>query len=226
MKNNINLRKRLDIVVKYLFIKAYIENKDYDFYRNLYRKHISLQSGGIEDNKRSVNDFEASFIGLIKSMKKKWFDTNYPIVTNTAWDILSWAHRYACSLYLKIEPSLVLDNALEWIDWSYNWFTKNNFSQDELLNILWWYCDISNKYSLLIVWPNITEHPSSILPDTVGSIRIDMGKKQNFKELIYDMYSHDYGIDINIGAIEKANYLANTGTYIDIYIGYITWRLT
>jgi len=45
-----------------------------------------------------------------------------------------------------------------------------------------------------------------------------MGKKQNFKELIYDMYSHDYGIDINIGAIEKANYLANTGTYIDIYI--------
>jgi len=39
---DLNLNYRLDVFVKILYIKAYIENNDFDFYQNLYQKHIKL----------------------------------------------------------------------------------------------------------------------------------------------------------------------------------------
>lgn len=218
MKHNINIAKRLDIVVKYLFIKAYIENIKYDFYKNLYKKHIKLQSGGIEDNKKNINDFEREFINLIESIKNNWFNKDFPIIKNTQWDILNWAHRFACSLYFEAEAEFIINNNIEWIDWSYNWFQDNNFTQDELLAILWWYTNIAPRYAIAIVWPNIKNLDLNILWRSVGDLQIKIKNKQNYKELIYDIYSHDFGAQIHLWAIEKANYLANIWTHIHLYL--------
>lgn len=218
MSHNINIAKRLDIVVKYLFIKAYINNKDLTFYKDLYKKHIKLQSGWIEDHKKHVDDFETEFITLIKSIQQNGFNKKYPIIINTHWDILNWAHRYACCMFFNIQPNIIVDNTLEWIDWWYPWFQKNSFTSDQLAIILWGYTQLINDYTIIISWPKIKNVSYDILPNIVGNIQLDLKSKKAFKEFVYDIYSHDYNTKINIWAVEKANYLANIWTQVEIYV--------
>lgn len=98
-----NLMKRLDVVVKYFYIKEYYfwKNKKY---LNLYKKHIRLMNAGKEDDKESVDVFIQNFDALILSFEKTWFDRSCPLPLSEDSVLLNWAHRLACCMYFNIEP--------------------------------------------------------------------------------------------------------------------------
>lgn len=132
---NINFKDRLDIFIKILYIKWFIENKNFSFYRNMYVKHIKLFNWCIEDNKNNIKDFENSFQNLIYSFKKKWFKNKHSIPLNKKWEIINWAHRLACCIYFNIKPNFKITNK-KGIYWWINWFKKNYFSENEIKEII------------------------------------------------------------------------------------------
>jgi hypothetical protein len=220
---NINLENRLDIIVKYLFIKSYIENNEYEYYKILYIKHIKLWTWWIEDDKKNINEFVKNFISLINSFKEKWFNKNFPIPINSNNEILNWAHRIACCYYFWIEPIFIENNEYLWIKWDFNWFKKNNFSEEELLNILYWYTEIEKDCTIITVWPNIINKINTLKEFSeeykiIWDLNISLKSKNNFKELIYDMYCFDWNFEPNIWVYEKAQYLSNISTSIQIII--------
>src|SRR5690606_27486756 len=89
--------ERLDIIIKYLYIEAYIEKKNYRYYLDLYKRHIAYRTGGIEDKKRSINEYIKEFNTLIDSIRINGFDKNFAIpVSKYNGIILNGAHRLAC----------------------------------------------------------------------------------------------------------------------------------
>lgn len=139
---NINFKDRLDIFIKILYIKWFIENKNFSFYRNMYVKHIKLFNWCIEDNKNNIKDFENSFQNLIYSFKKKWFKNKHSIPLNKKWEIINWAHRLACCIYFNIKPNFKITNK-KGIYWWINWFKKNYFSENEIKEII----NLYNSYN-------------------------------------------------------------------------------
>lgn len=139
---NINFKDRLDIFIKILYIKWFIENNNFSFYRNMYIKHIKLFNWCIEDNKNNIRDFEKDFQNLIYSFKNNWFKSKYKIPLNKKWEIINWAHRLACCIFFNIEPDFKLSNK-KGIYWWIDWFKNNYFSENEIKEIL----DLYNYYN-------------------------------------------------------------------------------
>lgn len=193
--NKIDLYKRIDIIIKFLYIKAYIENEDFEYYRNIYKKSIYSISWWLEQHKRNFSDYEKDFINLIHSFKKIWFDSNYPIPVNENYEILDWAHRTACCIYFNIP--FVFEKK-EKNKWHNLWFEKikKELTQDELLDVLYWYTSISSDYSIILIWPNLFEKKYDIinlLKNTNSIIwNIDLIFEKNiFQEVVSDIYSFD-----------------------------------
>lgn len=187
----INIYNRVDLIVKLLYIDAYITSKDYNYYKNLYLKHIKYQNWFMEWDKKSEKDFLSHFNKLIDSMKNHNFDNRYPIILWENNTLLDGAHRFACSIYLKIEPIFEEKNE-KWINWPIEWFIKNHFTQDEIINIIKKLKELT-KSKLLILWP--TSKLDNQLKDFC-KIDITFEKNIHLKELIYDLYSYDNKIDI------------------------------
>ncbi|MFT4261026.1 MAG: hypothetical protein ACMXX9_01185, partial [Candidatus Woesearchaeota archaeon] len=86
---------RLDIIIKYLYVKSYVENNNYEYYKKLYLTSIKIINGGFEDNKKSIDDFLNKFNKLITSIQKKGFNKKYSIPIGKDGIILNGAHRLA-----------------------------------------------------------------------------------------------------------------------------------
>ena len=209
MKVNLDniILNRLDILVKYLYIKGFVENKNKDFYTKLYKKHIQLYNWWVEDNKESVNDFIKSFNNLIFSFKRNWFDTNYKIPINKNWFILNWAHRLACCLYFWVKPIFQVvennDNLIWWFDWF-----KNNFSRDEFLFLLW-ELDKFIELDVILLWNSyfdkfnfLKEYLEKIWVSIIWDYDLNLDK-HSFIEFINDIYSYD-SVILNSHIYEKA----------------------
>ncbi len=184
------INERLDIIVKILFIHSFIENKEVDFYKKLYLKHIWLRTWFNEDNKKSSEDFLKAFINLITSIKEKWFNKNYPIEINKEWKIVWWAHRLSCCIYFWIKPAFKILNK-KYCKWDYEWFKKNKFTLNERLIILrkyneyfWWKIIIFfNKYK-----NDIIKH-LDIFNKKSNLIWFDEIPFNNLEWIIWDIYS-------------------------------------
>jgi len=192
--DNINLHNRLDIFVKILYIKAYLEKKDFSFYQKLYQKHILLYNWWFEDNKKNIKDFENNFQNLILNIKKNWFNENFPIPINKNWELLNWAHRLACCIYFNITPIFQVKEG-KWVIWDFEWFEKNSFSLEEIIEILKINTDYNN-YFFYIIWPDLLHKEKEIIKDIKQKWNLIW--KINFKtnknilsEFIKDLYSYD-----------------------------------
>ena len=117
--------EHIDIMVKYLYIKAYLENNHYEKYKELYEKMQEKRIG-----RSNVKGFNR----VINSFKQKGYLKKYPIPINSKGKMLNGSHRLACCLYFNINPYVV---EMDEDDHYYNidWFKENGFSNDEIREI-------------------------------------------------------------------------------------------
>lgn len=219
--HNLKLYKRIDIFVKILYIKSFLEKKNFEYYQSMYRKHIKLYNWWLEDDKMNINDFEKSFQKLILNIKNNWFNNNFPIPITSNWEIINWAHRVACCIYFWIQPifKYVIN---EEITWDFNWFKLNRFTTKELMEIM--NCVITHlNYSIIIVWPTLNKNIEKITDIFNSNFKIiwnlNLDFNENLNELINDVYSFDKNeVDLWLSFFEKWELLKKYWNNINIYV--------
>jgi hypothetical protein len=124
---------RVDLVVRYMYIKEYVEkNNDYDatniYLFMLYKRHL-----GAERNKRTSERYVSDFNVLIESFKLNGFNEEFPILVNESNLLWNGSHRLAISFCLGIENVSIKKMTPPWeVTWGFDWFEKNNFSSSHL----------------------------------------------------------------------------------------------
>ena len=118
--------EHLDIFVRYLYIKSYLENNNYKKYKDLYEKMQIKRIGTCNCE---------NFNNLIKSFEEKGFKKEYPIPINKNSKMLNGSHRLACCLYFNINPYVVIFDEKDH-DYGIKWFKENGFTKQEIKDIL------------------------------------------------------------------------------------------
>lgn len=193
---------RMDLVVKRLYALDRLGRSpcwlDLDI-RALYRKHIIIRTGGIEQSAKEtkftvehyVNDFDA----LIDSMAKIGFDSSHPVVISCVDDLpRDGAHRIATASALGLEVSCHLVD-LPGHSWSMDWFEKHGFTSHERDMIIRGWIDLHRQDArIAILWPTVKqawsdiEESLSAHTQIVTSFNLSL-PKPGFKELVRDVYS-------------------------------------
>jgi hypothetical protein len=206
---------RLDIILKYLYITEYI-NKNSNSYLKLYKKHIELRTGNIEDKKTNSNDFVESFNHLIDSIKVNGFDAQYTIDVSVKNKFnLTGAHRLACALYFELEiPVNFLDE--DGLSWDAEWFGKYRFEQDVIDELIYTYSSLKNNVATFILWNAVSDVFDEITDELskytkiIYQKNIKLPKKDDVIELVNDIYAYEFGPltsqTINDKAVTLAGY--------------------
>lgn len=105
---------RYDIYIKYLYVKSYIENKNYDMAKSIYLSHIEAFNNFFEPDgtKNNFNDFINNFNDLINSIKENGFINSVIPISKTGIPI-DGSHRLAICLYLNLKVSFVVFDLLD-----------------------------------------------------------------------------------------------------------------
>lgn len=118
--------EHIDIIVRYLYVKAYIENRNYDKYKKLYEK--------MQDKRIGYCNLE-EFNEIIDSFKENGYLKEYPIPINKKGKMLNGSHRLSCCLYFNINPYVVEFNEEDHF-YDLKWFKENGFLKEEIDEII------------------------------------------------------------------------------------------
>lgn len=118
--------EHIDIMVKYLYIKAYIENNNYEKYKQMYEKMMI---------KRIGKSYFQEFNKIIDSFKENGYIKDYPIPINKNDKMLNGSHRLACCLYFNINPYVYVFDDMDH-NYPIEWFKYNDFTEEEIKKIL------------------------------------------------------------------------------------------
>tara|TARA_R110002051_G_scaffold145255_1_gene218265 strand:+ start:32 stop:550 length:519 start_codon:yes stop_codon:yes gene_type:complete len=125
---------RMDLVVRYMYIKEYVEkNNEFDA-TNIYLQMLhKWRHLGNEHIKRTGERYISDFNVLIESFKLNGFNEEFPILVNESNSLWNGSHRLAISFCLGIENVFIKKMASLWEPtWGFDWFEKNNFSSSHL----------------------------------------------------------------------------------------------
>lgn len=197
----------LDLVIKFLYVKAKIENNNYHFYKKLYEKSILRCYGWVNDWKNKISEFVESFDRLIESIKNDSFDNNYPIILSTNNMILNGRHRLAICMYLNVEASFEIRNDLGHkryiIDVD---FFKTVFSEFETETIILDYLNNfkNEDYFITFLWWD-SEKNWSYIEETFKKNNCIIGyqktfkftEKRYFENILEGLYTYENGIKQN-----------------------------
>jgi len=140
----------LDIVVRYMYAKDILLNRDVSQHREMYRKLMMVQNDGKEPTddmihayfteysmKKGWKAFDESFVNLVKSMKQNGFKREYFIPIDNKEELINGRHRMAVALALNL-PIWIRQypcNGLK-LCFDREWFQNNNFSTEEINEII------------------------------------------------------------------------------------------
>ena len=206
------LPERLDLVIKYMYVEAYVKQKNYNYCLDLYKRHIALRTGGFEDKKKSINDYVNDFNNLIESMKIEGFNKNYPIpVSRNNKIILNGAHRLSCCLYFNLDMYVEFSDK-EGLTWDFDWLVKNNF-EDDISNILNKYVCLKPQNTYIgILWGAIKNKWENV-EKIIGERFKIVGEKDfsfdryAFVSMIEDIYSYEFGVFPSFNIKNKIKFL-------------------
>lgn len=185
--NELLNRKRLDLIVKYLYAKDILEEPDNlyskDTYKDLYIRHILMRTGGITSSletlqKQCVDDYCKEYKTLIYKMKEKGFDKNFPVEVTTDGLISNGAHRIAAAMALGLNTEIITKNT--GYSWDFNWFCENGFNTEDKQRILKGFVDLKSENCIIfVVWNPLfkyLDNAKSIINkyfDIVGDVELD-----------------------------------------------------
>ena len=154
--------EHIDIIVRYLYIKSYIEGVEYDKYKMMYEKMMKKRV-----NKSYYNEFNK----IIDSFNKHGYLKEYPIPINNKGKMLNGSHRLACCLYFNINPYVCIFDE-EDHEYNIEWFHENGFTSEEIIEIEKTKEKLLKKYSFNKVYlKNV--YAATITPIKNGNLDTD-----------------------------------------------------
>ena len=136
-----NKYERLDTIVRYLTIKKYFENEEDAF--SLYHKMQEKRLGSGE----LANEWCERFKKLIESFKKDGYIQESLLTVGNDLQIHDGSHRIALCLYNGIfEVNCNLIDYKKKVEYGIDWFVKNQFSRQEIAEILHQYHGLIKEY--------------------------------------------------------------------------------
>ena len=122
-------KKRIDIVVKYYYIKDRESGENIEFAQELYKKHIEAFSDGTfteqgNKDKNSIEKYIETFDKVIDSFKEKGFDEEVSLIpVGRDREILDGSHRVACAIYFKTKLRVIQFKNLS-VDYGFDFFRR------------------------------------------------------------------------------------------------------
>ena len=140
---------RMNVVVRYIYAKAFLEDKDFGRARELYRKLIMAENNAEEPltnsvyayftdytQKKGLDDFEESFQKLLISMKKNGFQKEHFIPVGADGVMINGTHRLAAALALGLNVWAVkfelLQGRMFFFEYTLDWLRENGFESEEI----------------------------------------------------------------------------------------------
>jgi len=214
--NRINLIKRIDIIIRVLYIKSFLSWANFTKYRKLYRKSIKVSTWWVEWNKRSEDEFEERFQSLIYKIKNDWYNWKFPIEINQAWDLINWWHRLACCLFFNITPKITIVEEIGNVQ-NVSYLSKHWFTNEEIITIMKTYTKYFDKYNVYIIWPTLQHKAKELKSEIekkwnlIWSFHLKYTSK-SINEIVQDIYCFDsevlqtsyYNIMKKISILSKA----------------------
>ncbi len=151
--------ERIDLIVKYQYVRMHEAGKDMRRIREIYRAHIEAFSEGAfvepgqEKNKKSIENYFAAFDQLIESIKKYGFlDSISAVPVNEDNVILNGSHRVAIALYFGLKVPCVRLPGIR-LKADYSFFYDRYLPQNCLDYMAVGYCAIKRNIYAALLWP-------------------------------------------------------------------------
>ena len=148
---------RFDIFVKYIYVKSYVEQNDYEKAKEIYLDHIRAFNNFKEPDKskNSSEDFIRDFNELIDKAKNNEFESFFVPVSNTG-NIIDGSHRVAIALYFKQILKISLFDILD-ADYSYKFFENKNMNKEFIKYVVEYMPNIDSRLKEIISKEDIEE---------------------------------------------------------------------
>jgi len=197
---------RLDIVVRFLFIKAILENKMTNEIESLYARTILSRNGASEaegyyswDIKEGMESFITELEKLLESIQRDGFKKEYYIPIAKDLGLYNGAHRLAACIALNKNVWIRYCGESRFTNFNFEYFDKNYFSVNDKVMILQGFTDLYQKdMAIYLLYGTIKEKWEYIYAqisaafDAVGFFDIDLTHNYiAFENLIKDIYQ-DY----------------------------------
>lgn len=211
--------RRIDIIVKYYYIKARETGEDLEFAKELYMKHIeAFTDGTFQEHgnirKNTIEQYMNTFNVMIDHFKEEGYDSNrsiIPIGRNN--EILDGAHRTACALYFNTPVKVMKFPELS-VDYGFNFFKARLLDAVYLDFIAKYYVQSKNNVAVAILWPKVGNKENMRHAEkefTQEQIQIVYRKKlklseKNMRDLVYGLYHDEHWIGLNPDKSEAINY--------------------
>lgn len=199
--------KRIDIIVKYYYIKARESGHNLGLAREIYEKHIEAFSDGTfqehgNKDKNSIEQYISTFNQLIDDFKENGFDEDksyIPVGKDN--EMLDGSHRAACALYYKQKIKVVKFPDLG-VSYDFEFFRKRHLDEFYLDFIAKEYVNLKQETYVLFAWPKIGNHENLAYIDKMmnqGECRVIYKKKlaidhSSLWHLIFNIYKDEHWI--------------------------------
>ena len=150
---------RIDLMAKYIYVEAYVKNKNINWAKEIYCKHIEAFSGGGfhepgNELKNSIDKYLSTFNELIDSILSNGIDENISqIPISKDGYILDGAHRTAICAYLGKEVPIYLSEGSG--IYNYDFFKNMLLEQKYLDAMVTKFVEINgSNLFFFIIWPS------------------------------------------------------------------------
>ena len=203
--------RRLDLICKSLYLRQLRSSTDStepgpSQAAQLYEKHITLRTGGLEPpdpfhcqpdavEKRSVADYVREARHLLASLSTNGFDPGAPVAYFADGTLGNGAHRISAALALDI-PIVAKLHEGHGTAWNFNWFVQNGFTTEELQQLLYWYVRLkADDVAVFVCYAPAKKHWDSLAQTIaeafylVGQMDISVESELGMYELVHDLYA-------------------------------------
>lgn len=195
---------RIDLVIKYYYIKCREKNENYDFAKDLYKKHIEAFSDSTfsepgNSNKNSIEKYIEYFNDMIEDFKENGFNSNISIIPiGKNYELLDGSHRTACAIYFNEKVKVIRFPNLS-VDYGFKFFKRRLLDDFYLDFIAKEFAALNNSIYILFAWPKIVKSKNIKAIDEIlnkNHCEVIYRKKlkfnrNEFRNLIFQMYKDE-----------------------------------
>lgn len=194
-------RRRVDIVVKYNYIRSRETGENLEFAEELYIKHIEAFSDGTfseqgNKDKDSMSKYIDIFNAMIDDFKTRGFDEKQSIIPiGKNGEILDGSHRVACAIYFDEKVKVMKFPHLS-VDYGFEFFRKRLLDDIYIDSIAKEYVRLKKDNYALFVWPRVgSDENIKYIETSLEQDNIEIVYKKKLKpsreelwNLLFNMY--------------------------------------
>lgn len=210
--------RRIDIIVKYYYIRARETGGNIAFAEEIYKKHIEAftrgtfrEKGNLE--RTTIEQYITTFNVMIDHFKEEGFDEAHSIIPiGRHNEVLSEAHRTACALYFDTPVRVMKFPGLS-VDYGVDFFRKRLLDELYLDFIAKAYVQLKNDVAVALIWPKagnkemikyIEKELTKEQIEIAYQKRLRLSEK-NVRDLVYSLYREEHWIGLDPEKCEALN---------------------